>query len=84
MLKFLSVLACRKRTNMENTQACPKSSKALDQDEIDVEMHFSKEEWSKMSEYEKKRLTNVKKNYLAMTAMGRVYTKFIARSLMYL
>ena len=39
-------------------------------DDLSVEMYFSTEEWSKTSDYEKKRLQNLKSKYLTMTSMG--------------
>ena len=39
-------------------------------EDVSVEMYFSPEEWSKTSDYEKKRLQNLKSNYLTMTSMG--------------
>ena len=44
--------------------------KEYDQEDPNIEMHFSSAELTKMSEYEKKRLRNIKRNYLVMNAIG--------------
>ena len=46
----------------------------FDHDDPDIEQHFSKEELLGMSEYEKTRLRNIKRNFLAMNALGKTYT----------
>ena len=44
--------------------------KQYDQEDPNIEVHFSPDEIAKMSEYEKKRLRNLKRNYLVMNALG--------------
>ena len=45
----------------------------FDQCDPDIEQHFSQNDLSNMSEYEKVRLRNIKRNYLAMNALGKRY-----------
>ena len=60
---------------LEETMGAPAGEldnmfKQYDQEDPNIEVHFSPEEISKMSEYEKKRLRNLKRNYLVMNALG--------------
>ena len=47
--------------------------KQHDQEDPDIEAHFTAKELSAMSDYEKKRLRNVKRNFLVMSALGKQF-----------
>jgi hypothetical protein len=41
--------------------------------ENDLEEYFTLEEWSKLSEYEKKRYVRFLENYIVMKELGKLY-----------
>lgn len=53
--------------------------KTIDETDPNIEEHFSTAELQNMSEYEKNRLRNLKRNFLAMTAVGEqtFYSAFL-------
>ena len=44
--------------------------KEVDPEDPNIEVHFTPQQLAKMSEYEKNRLRNIKRNYIVMTALG--------------